>query len=107
GLLGALPYTYYKTGRQGPVNTWDLWLVFLKHLPVWAVVFGTTFMTHLLVEDMNPLMQLLICVPAGLLAGTAIIFSLGHTRQTAFQILHAASDFIARRKLDRQSANQS
>ncbi len=100
GLFGAMPYTYYKTGRQGPVHTRDLWIVFLKHLPLWGVVFGVTFAMRFVVRDMNPLMQLLICTPAGLLAGTAVIFSLSYTRQTAFQILHAASTFIATRKGD-------
>ncbi len=98
GLFGAMPYTYYKAGRQGPVHTQDLWLVFLKHLPLWGVVFGTTFLTLLMVADMKPLVQLVICTPTGLLAGAIVIFSQRHTRQTAFQIMRAASDFIASRK---------
>ena len=98
-LLGAMPFTYYKAGRQGPVHTQDLWLGFLKHLPLWAVVFGATFTMLFMLKDMKPLLQLLICAPMGLLAGAAVIFSLSYTRQTAFQILRAASDFVRRRRL--------
>jgi PST family polysaccharide transporter len=106
-LLGAMPYTYYKAGRQGPVHTQDFWLVFLKHLPVWGVVFGATFMMRLMVGDMKPLMQLLICTPVGLLAGATVIFSLSHTRRTAFQILRAASDFVGQRIVKSQAASKS
>ena len=98
GLLGAMPYTYYKLGRQGPVHTQDLWLVFLKHLPLWGIVIGTTFMALRIVGEMPPLLQLLICTPVGMLAGAIAIFSLSHTRQTAVQIIHVATDYLARRK---------
>ena len=81
GLLGAMPYTYYRLGRQGPVYAWDLWLVFLKHLPLWGIVIGTTFMALRMVAGMKPLVQLLICTPTGLLAGAIVMFSLNHTRQ--------------------------
>lgn len=94
-LLGAMPYTFYKAGRQGPVHTRDLWLVFLKHLPLWGIVFGATYMTLLMVGNLKPLIQLLICAPVGLGAGAIVIFSLSNTRQTAFQILRAASDLLA------------
>ena len=103
-LLGAMPYTYYIAGRQGPVHTLDFWLVFFKHLPLWGAVFSATFMMRLMVGDMKPLMQLLICTPIGLLVGIAVIFSLSHTRQTAFQIMRASSDFVGQRKLRFQTA---
>jgi PST family polysaccharide transporter len=106
-MFGVMPYTYYKAGRQGPVHTQDLWLAFLKHLPVWGVVFGTTFMMLCMVGNMKPWMQLLICTPIGLLAGATVTFSMSHTRQTAFQILLAASGFIGQRKVKCQTASKS
>jgi O-antigen/teichoic acid export membrane protein len=103
-LLGAMPYAYYKAGRRGPVHTMDFWLVFLKHLPLWGAVYGATYLTLVMVKGMNPLLQLLMCVPAGLLAGAAAIFLFGHTRQTAFLLLRTASDFIGRQRLKWQTA---
>ncbi|HEX5400624.1 MAG TPA: hypothetical protein VFY06_16375, partial [Verrucomicrobiae bacterium] len=103
-LLGAMPYTYYQAGRQGPVHTKDFWLVFLKHLPLWGVVFGATFTLRLIVGELKPLWQLLICVPVGLLAGAAAIFLLSDTRQTALHMLRTASDFLNRRRLRLKNA---
>jgi PST family polysaccharide transporter len=97
-LFGVMPFTFYQAGRQGPVHTQDLWLTFLKHLPLWGVVFGTTFTMLLMVGNIKPLLQLLICTPVGLLAGAVVIFSLSHTRKTALQMLHAASGFVGQRK---------
>jgi PST family polysaccharide transporter len=98
GLLVRLPYMYYQVGRQGPVRTMDLWLRFFQHLPVWIVSLGATWVMRLLVKDSSPLMQLLICGPAGLLAGLAVTFSLRPTRRTALYMLTTMSEFFGRRR---------
>ena len=40
GLLVRLPILYYVAGGRGPVTTFDLWTRFLRHLPLWVVMFG-------------------------------------------------------------------
>src|SRR5262249_15373955 len=35
GLLIRLPILYHMVGRTGPVHTSDLWLGFVRHLPLW------------------------------------------------------------------------
>jgi hypothetical protein len=44
-------------------------------------------LTLILVADLAPLVQLLICVPAGLLAGAAFILSFSPQRQVAIHLL--------------------
>jgi len=95
-LCCAMPYTYYVVGREGPVHARDLWLVFAKHLPLWFVVIGATWAALQLVKNLHPLLQLLICLPAGLAAAAAVIFSFPYTRQNAFQILDIMLEYRAR-----------
>jgi PST family polysaccharide transporter len=86
-LVVRVPVLYFMVGRRGPVRTADLWKVFFRHLPVWLVVFLVARLTLILVADLAPLVQLLICVPAGLLAGAAFIFSFSPQRQVAIHLL--------------------
>jgi O-antigen/teichoic acid export membrane protein len=107
GLFGAIPYIYYKVGRQGPVRTKDLWMVLLKLLPLWGSVFGVTFIMQLILADMKPILQLLICSLVGLLAGAAVICSINYTRHTALQIMRAISDAIGHRGQRNQPAAEN
>jgi O-antigen/teichoic acid export membrane protein len=86
-LLIRVPIYYYSAGRRGPVRTADLWMVFCRHLPVWLVVFFVTWLTRILVVDLAPLVQLLICAPVGILAGVALICSSSPQRQVAAHLL--------------------
>jgi len=76
GLLIRLPIIYHIAGRSGPVSTKDLWMVFVRHLPLWIFVFLLTLtaLTRHAVAAMSPFLQLLICVPVGLLGGAAYIY---------------------------------
>src|SRR5207245_8493021 len=69
GLLGRLPILYYIAGRRGPVTTSDLWTRFFRQLPLWVVMFVTTWLIRSAVADLHPLTQSLICAPIGVLAG--------------------------------------
>jgi O-antigen/teichoic acid export membrane protein len=82
-LVIRVPILYYMVGRRGPVKTADLWAVFLRHLPIWVVVFCATWLTLTLVTKLAPLFQLVICAPVGLLVGTALICSFSQSRQVA------------------------
>ena len=66
GLLFALPIVFYMAGRAGPVRTRDLWISFSRHVPLWVVVAGTTFLARIWADRFSPLTQLLICLPVGL-----------------------------------------
>ena len=73
-LLIQLPVTFHLTGRTGPVRTQELWVRFFKQLPLFGVVFGATWLIRQLVTGSTPLVQLLICLPTGLVAGAAFAF---------------------------------
>jgi O-antigen/teichoic acid export membrane protein len=86
-ILVRVPIYYYSVGRSGPVRTADLWLVLFRHLPVWLTVFFVTWLTRILVVDSSALVQLLVCVPVGALAGSVFIFSFRAQRLVAMHLL--------------------
>jgi O-antigen/teichoic acid export membrane protein len=91
-LVVRVPVLYFMVGRCGPVRTADLWKIFFRHLPVWLIVFLVARLMLILVADRAPLVQLLICVPAGLLAGAAFILSFSPQRQVAIHLLDTLRD---------------
>jgi len=86
-LLIDLPVSYYVAGWSGPVTTKDLWGRFCSHTPLWGVVFAATYLTRHLAQHFPPLIQLLICIPAGLLAAAAAICIFAPSRQAARTLL--------------------
>ncbi len=98
GLLVGLPYVYYNVGRQGPVHTRDLWLGFVKHLPVWAAVFGSATVMCFLTSNLTSALQLLIAVPISLSVGAATIYFWKYSRETAAHIVKTISESIQQRK---------
>ena len=97
GCLIRLPILYYLAGRRGPVRTRDLWMGFLRHLPVWVVVVSLTWLTRILIGGLPPLAQLLVCAPVGLLGGAAIIFGMSPQRRIAANIWNAVRDWYKTR----------
>jgi len=71
GLCLHLPIYFYMVGRCGPLRTGDLRHAFFRQLPIWGVVCCAAFLSRTLCADLQPGVQLLICIPAGLLAGIA------------------------------------
>ncbi len=96
-LLIHLPILYSIAGRRGPVTRKDLWMGFFRHLPVWGVIFGATYLMRNLVRNFGPLTQLLICVPIGLLAGAAFICAYAPSRRTALSLLGAIQELLRSR----------
>lgn len=96
-LLVRVPIYYFSVGRRGPVTTADLWRVFFRHLPVWVVVFSATFIALVLAARFTPLLQLLICVPAGLIAGGAMIFCFTSQRRVASHLLDTLRELTKNR----------
>jgi O-antigen/teichoic acid export membrane protein len=93
GLLIRLPILYYVAGRRGPVSTSDLWVRFLRHLPLWIFMFAATWLMHSTVADFRPLIQLLICGPVGVLTGIAFISLLKPQRKVAIHLLETVREF--------------
>jgi PST family polysaccharide transporter len=78
-----LPIVYYFVGRSGPVSTRDLWGTLLSHLPCWGTVWLTTTLAYMMVKRAPPILQLLVCGPLGLGAGTALVLVFERPRQSA------------------------
>src|SRR6266480_3138733 len=94
GLLVRLPILYYIVGRRGPVTTSDLWMRFLRHLPLWGVMLSATWLMRAMVADLHPLSQLLICAPVGLLTGMAFICMFRSQRKVAIHLLETVRELI-------------
>jgi O-antigen/teichoic acid export membrane protein len=86
-LIG-MPALFYVAGREGPVSASDLWTGFLRYVPLWALVCGVTYSMHLLFAHSRPIVQLLICAPVGLLAGTMLIYVSAPLRRTATGLIN-------------------
>jgi PST family polysaccharide transporter len=87
GLMVRLPILYYIAGRRGPVRTSELWTRFLRHLPLWVVMFVVTWLTRATVANLHPLIQLLICAPVGLFVGVTFICVSRAHRKVAIYML--------------------
>jgi PST family polysaccharide transporter len=92
-LLVQLPVRYYIAGRSGPVSTTDLWMGFLRYLPLWLVVWGATCLARVFLLNSAPLVQVVICAPVGLLAGAALIWIITPFRQSALNLIDALRNF--------------
>jgi PST family polysaccharide transporter len=86
-VLIMLPIIFRIAGRSGPVSTRDLWVGFIRQLPVWVVVCGATFAVHTLVTELRPLYQCVICGLLGLLVGAGFVGAYGPSRKVAATIL--------------------
>ena len=106
GILMTLPILYYFAGRAGPVTTADLWAGMLRYVPVWAVVWGATYLMRLLLVKWPPLAQVLLCAPVGLIGGLIIIFALAPLRRTALELFDILKELVLRRACSNK-ANQA
>jgi O-antigen/teichoic acid export membrane protein len=97
GLLIGLPVLYYFAGRHGPVTTADLWIGFLRYVPLWALVCGTAYVMRILFATSSPLVQLIISAPVGLIAGVILICILTPMRQVALGLVSALQELIRSR----------
>jgi O-antigen/teichoic acid export membrane protein len=91
-LLVALPAAYYVAGRRGPVSTRDLWSRFFTQVPLWMVVCGVTLLMRMILEDAAPWKEVLVCAPAGLLAGIAFISIYPPARRAVLSLLRALKE---------------
>jgi PST family polysaccharide transporter len=98
GLLLRLPILYYNAGRKGPVTTKDLWTGFLRHLPLWLVVFAATWCAHRWVADAASWMQLLICIPIGATVGVAFICFAKPQRRVAIYLWQSLCELRNKRQ---------
>lgn len=95
-LLVQMPVMYWLAGRSGPVRRIDLWIAFLKYLPVWGIVSSAALLARLAIPDSHPFEELLVATPCGLLAGVAFIFAYSPARRAALNLLSALHGFKSR-----------
>ena len=95
-LLVRIPIYYFNAGRRGPVRTSDLWRIFFRHLPLWAIVFSVTWVARALVVNLGPLAQLLICTPVGVIVGAVFIYNFNPQRQVASHLLETVRELTRR-----------
>jgi len=100
-LFIGMPILYYFAGREGPVTTADLWSGFFRYVPLWIVVCGVTWLVRLLLVNSPPLVQLVVCAPFGLLAGTILIWMVGPMRRTALGLTNILQELISRKILSK------
>jgi O-antigen/teichoic acid export membrane protein len=91
-----LPIVYYFAGRSGPVGTRDLWMAFLSHLPCWGGVYLATALAQRMMMNASPIVQLIVCVPIGLAAGTLIFLLFRRPRESAFYIWNIVRNTFAK-----------
>jgi O-antigen/teichoic acid export membrane protein len=97
GIVIGLPIYYYMAGSRGPVTTADLWIGFLRYLPLWALTCGATWVMLLCVGNFAPWAQLIICAPVGLLAGLILVCILTPMRRVALGLVDVLRELKARR----------
>jgi O-antigen/teichoic acid export membrane protein len=97
GLMVGFPVLYYFAGRQGPVTTADLWIGFFRHLPLWAVVCGATWLMRVFFANSAPWVQLVICAPVGLIAGLILIWIVTPMRRVALGLIDVLKELKSRR----------
>jgi O-antigen/teichoic acid export membrane protein len=96
-LLVRLPILYYIAGRRGPVSTSDLWTRFLRHLPLWVVMFVVTWLMRTVVANHPPLIQLLVCAPFGALTGIGFICIFRPQRKVGIHLLEIVRELTKNR----------
>jgi PST family polysaccharide transporter len=93
GLLIHMPVLFYIGGRKGPVGTSDLWIGFVRYLPVWGLVYGAGLLAMRMVGGDAPLMQVGTAGGIGLLAGSASMFLMPASRRLALRVLSMLRDW--------------
>lgn len=98
GLTMRVPYLYYMAGRRGPVSTSSLILGVAGYLPVGLATFAATAGASLLVTDLQPIQQLAVCVPSGLVAAAVTTLSMRHSRETVRRVIDAFVELLRQRR---------
>lgn len=93
-----LPIVYYIAGRSGPVSTGDLWLSFFSQLPAWGTVYIATLLARMAFANSTPILQLLVCVPIGLLLGGAMLLPFRRCRESAFYAFKIIKDVLIQQR---------
>ena len=97
-IFVRIPLYYYSVGRRGPVKTVDLWRVFFRHLPVWVISFSATWLALRLTAHFPSIVQLAICMLAGLSAGLLFILSFKPQREVATHLIDTLRELKKNRK---------
>jgi len=88
GIFIRLPILYYLAGRKGPVSTTDLFVKFVKHLPLWFGVVGSTYITNILIPTHEPIHQIFISTFVGVIVSIFLIYNIKHEREIAINLIN-------------------
>ena len=97
-LLINMPIGNYIAGRSGPVSTGTMWRSFFRHLPLWFVVCASTWLMRQAVANYTSILQLIVCVPVGLLSGIIFIWAYPPSRKVALNLFETLSDWRQNRQ---------
>ena len=89
-----LPTVYHISGQKGPVSTKDLWVNLLSKVPAWGAVYIATLLARMAVAGSSPIVQLSVCVPAGVLFGGVLLMPFRSFRDDAFFAFNTAKGAI-------------
>lgn len=104
GLCIRIPVWYSIAGRSGPVTAVDMWKGFFRQLPVWAVAFSATWLSCALVHNLQPILQLLVCVPVGLMISAAFIYCFRSHREVVAHVFRAFQEITTPRTIAPRTA---
>ena len=96
GLFIGMPLLYYFAGRVGPVSAVDLCRGIFRFVPLWIVVCAVTWLVRLLFVNSAPLVQLAVCAPVGLGAGTILICLVTPMRRRALSLIDILRELKSR-----------
>lgn len=98
GFLLRMPITYYIAGRTGPVRTKDLWMTFLRHFPLWILIFLVSAGTRHLLDAQAPFIQLAVSSIAGFVAGAAFVYFSPPQRRALDHLIDALKEMKNRKR---------
>jgi len=99
-----LPVVFYVAGRSGPVRASDMWKGLFSFLPCWGAAFAAAWLVRSNTSHAAPLLQLVVCVPSGLIAALGAALFLKRTRASVLEARHGigflTATFAKRRRGD-------
>jgi len=98
GIFLQLPIIFHIGGQSGPVRTRDLWIGFLRQLPVWIGVCGVTSAVLTAMHGSSFVAQLGVSAAVGLASGAAIIWFYPPARAVVTDLLDALKEWDKFRK---------
>ena len=99
GLLVRMPLHFRLVGQAGPVTSVDLWTIVLKQIWSFVLIVAVIYGIRKLNPSWTHSMQLIVCVPIGLVIGASLILVIPSQKR---QIVDLVTKMIAELKRRRK-----